>query len=95
LLLTSPHHHHPPQVYIDNPVTRAVILKPVLQELQLTKLRMVSGSLSLLLLSDMFLPLPSLPPQGTVMSNCIDPGQPRRDLENLLRTITFAMSEFD
>jgi hypothetical protein len=58
---------------------------------------MVSGSLSLLLLSDMFLPLPlpSLPPQGTVMSNCIDPGQPRRDLENLLRTITFAMSEFD
>jgi len=58
------------KLYIDNGVTRSVIIKPVLQEIQLAKKRM-----------------------GTVIQSCVDHGQPRRDLENLLNSINFTLND--
>jgi hypothetical protein len=57
------------QIYIDNPVTRAVILKPVLQELQLTKLRMV---LPLFFLSPSVLCLNVCPPLPSSLASLGD-----------------------
>jgi hypothetical protein len=33
--------------------------------------------------------------QATVIKSCVDPGQQQRDLENMLRSITFSLKEVD
>jgi hypothetical protein len=68
LVQTAPDLRATMKLYIESPVARSILLKPILQEVSLAKKKM-----------------------ECVISSCIDPGQPKRDLESLLQNVSYAI----